>query len=396
VEDFLRLKGIDFPDFNPLVFNLHHAQRFLFYLALFFLLLRVGYEVRWKSWVKVLLLIFLMTDLFGNMGFYGKEKTSDYFQKTKILETISSDKGSFRIFTTEKTTSMDTVLVIDSNSALCHLKEKHLPSMNLSYRLSNIWGIDVIRVKRADDLYRAFAGASSISATNLIDLYGIKYVVSVTPLGEDPRFQLIYARLEGLRGKRKELLKENTIKLYKNRSPLPRAWLVRDFKVMDSQTILWMMIQKEFRPDREGLLEEEPQWTNPPTPPFVKGRGAAQNKGGHGGPPLQRTNNVGEPLSGLPQKVQILAENNNGLDLQVKAAEDCLLVLSDTYYPGWKAFVDGKETKIYRADYAFRAIPVSVGTHRVEFVYDPLSFKLGALFTFLGIVGCVAIYMFRI
>jgi hypothetical protein len=61
--------------------------------------------------------------------------------------------------------------------------------------------------------------------------------------------------------------------------------------------------------------------------------------------------------------------------------------LSDTYYPGWKAFVDGKRTKIYRANYTFRALPLSAGTHRVEFVYDPLSFKLGALFTILGIIG---------
>jgi hypothetical protein len=403
VEDFLRLKGIDFPDFNPLALNLHHARRFLFYLALFFLLLRVGYEVRWKGWVKVLLLIFLMTDLFGNMGFYGKEKTSDYFQKTKILETISSDKGPFRIFTTEKTTSMDTVILVDSTSPLDHLKEKHLPSMNLPYRLHNIWGIEVIRVKRADDLYRAFTGAPSISTNQLADLYGIKYIVSVTPLEGDRRFELIYAKLEGLQGKRDDLLKENTIKLYKNRNPLPRAWLVKDFKVIDPQTMLLMMIQKEFRPGREVFLEEEPKWTNPPLPPFAKGMlgglkeplSGSQNKGVRGGLPLRRTNDVGEPPApadgrqGLSQRVEIISESNNGLGLQVKAAENALLVLSDTYYPGWKAFVDGKETKIYRADYTFRAIPLNAGTHRVEFVYDPMSIKLGAGVTLLGILGCI-------
>ena len=48
--------------------------------------------------MKVLLIFFLTADLFGNMGFYGKEKTSDYFQKTRILEKISSDQGHFRIF----------------------------------------------------------------------------------------------------------------------------------------------------------------------------------------------------------------------------------------------------------------------------------------------------------
>ena len=361
VEDFLRLKGIDFPDFNPLALNLHHAQRFFFYLALFFLLLRVGYGLRWKGWVKVLLLIFLATDLFGNMGFYGKEKTSDYFQKTKILETISSDKGHFRIFTTEKTTSMDTVILIHSTSPLDYLKEKHLPSMNLPCRLNNIWGIDVIRVKRTDDLYKAFISTPSISATHLIDLYGVKYITSVTPIKRDHNFELIYARLEGLQGKRDDLLKENTIKLYKNRSPLPRAWLVKKFKVMDSQTILWTMLQKEFRPGREVLLEEEP-------PSFALSR-------------KKREKGRGE--------VEILSERNNRIQLLAKSTEDNFLVLSDTYYPGWKAFVDGKETKIYRADYTFRAIPVNAGTHQVEFVYDPISFKLGVGVTILGILGCL-------
>ena len=109
-----------------------------------------------------------------------------------------------------------------------------------------------------DDLYKTFTGAPSISATNLIDLYGLKYIISVTPIEGDPRFELIYARIEGLPGKREDLLKENTIKLYKNRNPFPRAWLVKDFKVLDPKEILPMMTQKEFRPDREVLLEEDP------------------------------------------------------------------------------------------------------------------------------------------
>ncbi|OGP95642.1 MAG: hypothetical protein A2157_09215 [Deltaproteobacteria bacterium RBG_16_47_11] len=389
VEHFLKLKGIDSPDFNILAVNLHHAQRFLFYLALFFLLLRVGYEVRWKGWVKVLLLVFLMTDLFGNMGFYGKEKTEDYFRKTKALETISSDRDFFRLFSTAKTISQDTTIIIEDPTSLNILKEKSLPTMNLLFRLHDIWGIDVIRVKRADDLYKAFTNTPSISATHLIDLYGVKYITSVTPLEENNKFELIYARLENLQGKREDLLKENTIKLYKNRRPLPRAWLVKDFRVMDSGAMLSRMTSKDFRPGREVLLEEDPKWTNPPTPPRRRqsgyGASATFTQGGLGGL------NVGEPLSGLPQKVQIMSESNNRLVLQVEVAEDSLLVLSDTYYPGWKAFVDGKETRIYRADYAFRAISLNSGTHQVEFVYDPISFKLGAGVTILGILGCLGI-----
>jgi hypothetical protein len=271
---------------------------------------------------------------------------------------------------------MDSTILINDPTYSNLLKERNLPSMNLFYSLHDIWGIDVIRVKRTDELYRIFIAAPSISTTHLIDLYGVKYITSVTPLEEKNKFELIYARLEGLQGKMKDLLKKNTIKLYKNRSPLPRAWLVRDFKVLDSKTILSRMTSKDFRPDREVLLEEKPKW-------------GGEAIGGRRGPPLRKTNDVGEPLSGLSQSVEIISESNNRLRLRVKAKEDALLLLSDTYYPGWKAFVDGTPQKIYQADYAFRAVPLNPGTHRVEFIYDPMSFKLGVGVTILGILGCI-------
>ena len=376
VEHFFKLREVDFPQFNHLSVNLFHTKRFFFYLALFFILIRIGVEVKWKGWIEILMIFFLTADLFGNMGFYGKEKSDDFFRKTKIQEIVTTDKGIFRTFSTEKTIGIDTPILVATTSYLDILKGKHLPSMSLPYLLHDIWGIDVIRVKRTDDLYKTFISTPSISATHLIDLYGVKYITSVTLLEEGHKFELIYANLEGLQGKREDLLKENTIKLYKNLHPFPRAWLVKDFKVLDSKTILSRMASKDFRPDREVLLEEKPKW-------------GGEAIGSRRGAPLRKTNDGGEPLSGLPQKVEIISEKNNRLQLLVNSKEDNLLVLSDTYYPGWKAFVDGTPQKIYQADYAFRAVPLNPGTHRLEFVYDPMSFKLGAGVTLFGILGCI-------
>ncbi len=55
------------------------------------------------------------------------------------------------------------------------------------------------------------------------------------------------------------------------------------------------------------------------------------------------------------------------------------LVLTDAYYPGWKALVDGRPAKIERADYYFRAVYLEEGEHTIEFVYAPLSFKVGVV-----------------
>jgi uncharacterized membrane protein YfhO len=95
----------------------------------------------------------------------------------------------------------------------------------------------------------------------------------------------------------------------------------------------------------------------------------------------------------IPDQVDFVSEKNNEVDLRVKTAENSFLVLSDTYYPGWKAYVDGKETKIYRADYNFRAIPLKPGEYRVKFIYDPISFKIGMVVSLLTLVGMV-VYFF--
>jgi uncharacterized membrane protein (UPF0136 family) len=56
-----------------------------------------------------------------------------------------------------------------------------------------------------------------------------------------------------------------------------------------------------------------------------------------------------------------------------------LLFVSDAYYPGWKAYVDGVETKILRSDYVFRALIVPEGKHVIKFEYKPKSFYYGLI-----------------
>jgi uncharacterized membrane protein YfhO len=94
-------------------------------------------------------------------------------------------------------------------------------------------------------------------------------------------------------------------------------------------------------------------------------------------------------------EVEFISESNNKLSLRVEAETESILVLSDTYYPGWKVFVNGKEEKILRANYNFRGVLLNKGMHRVEFVYDPISFKLGALITSLGVMGCLFGWVFK-
>jgi len=71
------------------------------------------------------------------------------------------------------------------------------------------------------------------------------------------------------------------------------------------------------------------------------------------------------------------------------------LVLTDTFYPGWRAYVDGVETPIYQANYLFRAVPLNAGDHEVRFVYRPKSFAVGAALSLTFLLTVVSAGLIR-
>jgi hypothetical protein len=68
-----------------------------------------------------------------------------------------------------------------------------------------------------------------------------------------------------------------------------------------------------------------------------------------------------------------------------------LLVLTDVYFPGWKATVDGKQADIERVDYLLRGVVVPAGTHTVEFSYQPASWRAGWIVSGLALLVLIAI-----
>ena len=59
-----------------------------------------------------------------------------------------------------------------------------------------------------------------------------------------------------------------------------------------------------------------------------------------------------------------------------------MLVLTDNYYPGWKAYLNGEPMDLFAADYVFRAVLVPPGEHRVSFRYEPEPLKKGLWISF--------------
>ncbi|MDO8689409.1 MAG: YfhO family protein, partial [Dehalococcoidia bacterium] len=143
--------------------------------------------------------------------------------------------------------------------------------------------------------------------------------------------------------------------IYEDTAALPRAFLVsRAFSLPDGPSVLSRLTAPGFDPRSEVLLEEQV-------------------------PPSQ-----GNP-AGSSGRASITDYQDQVVKVETDSGEPAFLFLGDSYYPGWRAYVDGREAHIYVADYLFRAVSVPAGPHTVEFRYEPESFRLG-----LWVSGAVA------
>ncbi len=89
----------------------------------------------------------------------------------------------------------------------------------------------------------------------------------------------------------------------------------------------------------------------------------------------------------VPADIQLISDRSDRLQIQLNVGTEGYLVVSDVWYPGWKARLDGKDVSLSRANYLFRAVPVTSGEHTVEMIYQPASFLAGLAVTLLAILG---------
>ena len=81
--------------------------------------------------------------------------------------------------------------------------------------------------------------------------------------------------------------------------------------------------------------------------------------------------------------------------MEARITTPCLLVLTDSYDPGWSARVDGKEADVLPTNYAVRGLPLTPGTHAILYEYHCPGFVPGLLLGLLGLAACSAVVLWR-
>lgn len=179
-------------------------------------------------------------------------------------------------------------------------------------------------------------------SSKLLDLLNVKYVITIADPGQE--MEQLEQTDDNI-----ELAYDGEVNIYENKDVLPRAFVVTEYEVLqDKQQIFATLTSAEFDPAEQVILEQEPE-------------------------PLSG----GTTASAEVSSAEIVEYTPNKVIVEVRMSGDGFLVLSDLYYSGWRAFVDGEQETIYKADYIFRAVQLGQGRHIVEFVFDPLSFKVG-------------------
>jgi len=200
------------------------------------------------------------------------------------------------------------------------------------------------------DRHGAYMEQANRFDNRLLDVMGVRYVIA--------HRAYIPWRLAA----QQPVFEDAEVAIYERPATLPRTLVVpRARLAADPAEALRQMVRSDFDPVQEVVVEDRAA--------IAWGDGAAGWR--------------------RPGRVDVVEYGSERVVARATADQPSYLFLADTYYPGWRAFVDGAERPVYRADYLFRAVPLPAGEHTVEFIFDPLSLKAGAALSALSLVAVV-------
>lgn len=323
---------------------------------------------------KGMLVSFVLLELLVSWANYSLEYIDPdaYYRNSPVLEFVRESVGPFRIiaFDAEKFYSVayrSRKSILPSNIASL---EKLQDAMIYDPIQSRYYKKFLFRL--SDLSYKYYPNGDRYHFAmvvpfdrRLMNALSVKYVLSNVDL-KDGSFGEEVAHLESV-------MSEEGVFLYQNTEVPPRAYLVYQYVIGDEEKILKRMRFGQISLQKTAYLGSEEEAPELPS-------SAVQERKG------EDIALVSLPRPERSGTVEILDSSGSYVKLRSNSDSQGLLVLHDSYYPGWRAYVDGEKTRLYRTDTAFRGVFVPAGVHIVEFKYRPLSFYVGLSLSFSAIV----------
>jgi len=228
-----------------------------------------------------------------------------------------------------------------------------VPNIGVFYGVDYMQEIDALSRAPYDVFLKTAKNLPPWKFYPLLGALNVKYISSFSPL-PDGEIELV------------QYFPEYPLWLYEVDQSVPRAFVV-SFTEHESDPVktLERLASKDFNPLETVLLDE----------------------------PISLDNETG-----FQAEARIVDYESQLVTIQASLNSPGILVLADSFYPGWNAYVNGRHEKIYRANLFFRAVRLSAGVHTVQFRYEPRSFLIGravSVTTFLSIVAVSLLLFMR-
>lgn len=270
--------------------------------------------------------------LYFGIGFNTSISRDLYYPRTPAIEWLQKDKSVFRIF------GAGQILVPDTAEV---------------FGLQDARGLDYMNVQRYEELITGHAGnflfyQNPATFPQTFPLLNVKYFLSDRQIPLNPSvFELVYSK---------------EIQIYRFKECIDRALILHDYEVESNPAhVLTQVSAAGFDPRQRLWLEEKPE--------SARGNMTDQTNG-----------------TNIIDAATIRSYEPNDVTVDASLSRPGYLLLLDTYFPGWRATVNGEPARIYRGDYNFRAVSLSTGKSIVRFSYHPQSLQTGLYLCGLGIL----------
>jgi uncharacterized membrane protein YfhO len=274
--------------------------------------------------IKPVILILLFTLSVIDLLFFANKftpfSTPNYFYpQTKLISFLQQNLGNYRIMSTDR--------------SILH------PNIPTYYHIQSVDGYDPLYLQTYGEFIAAMErrqpniqppfGFNRILTPNSFfekfgSLLGVKYLLSGQELDIEAMPYL------------KKVYTEGTINVYENKNVLPRVFFVSSIRKTGGKQ---QTIDTMFEPNLSLLNTAI----------------------------VQTSDAIDTQTSPYVDVATITKYSPNIVHITAQASKSGFLVLTDSYYPTWHAYIDGREVKIYQTDFAFRGIVVPKGTHTIEF-----------------------------
>jgi hypothetical protein len=196
--------------------------------------------------------------------------------------------------------------------------------------------------------------------SSLLDLLNARYIiVPAHPSPEDPASSQRFKQFESTHP---TVYEDDQTKVLENQQALPRAWIVHSARQVGSgKEALDLLSSGEVNPKETALLEEEP------------------------------SQQMSQPDDASAEQAEVAEYEANRIKLHTSTQAPGLLMLSEVYYPSWKAYVDGQPAEVQVADQLLRSVEIPAGEHTVELRYESWTLWAGVVISLVAYVGLVGL-----